>query len=109
VADGRFAGDRAQGEDMDTAEAVALARTVFASHSRSPRVSGSDGQPTSLLTAREHEVLRLLAKGLADKEIAAALGISRRTASKHVATILAKMRVESRTGAVSLALRLDLL
>ena len=61
------------------------------------------------LSPREHEVLRLLADGLADKEIAVMLGISRRTASKHVATILAKMGVESRTAAVAKALRLELL
>ena len=57
------------------------------------------------LTAREHEVLRLLAGGMADKEIAAALGIGRRTASSHVEAIRAKLEAPSRTAAVAIAMR----
>jgi PAS domain S-box-containing protein len=51
------------------------------------------------LTFRELTVLYLLAAGLGDKEIATRLGISRRTASKHVENILAKMGAISRTEA----------
>jgi DNA-binding NarL/FixJ family response regulator len=51
----------------------------------------------------------LLADGLGDKAIAAALGISRRTASQHVAAILTKLGAETRTAAVSHALRQGLL
>jgi PAS domain S-box-containing protein len=51
------------------------------------------------LTFRELTVLYLLAAGLGDKEIAIRLGISRRTASKHVENILAKMGAISRTDA----------
>jgi len=57
------------------------------------------------LTAREREVLRLLAAGSSDKEIAAALGISRTTASNHVASIRDKLRVPSRAAAAALAVR----
>lgn len=66
------------------------------------------GQPTAL-TARERDVLRLLADGLGDKAIATTLGISRRTASQHVAAILGKLGAESRTAAVAIALREGLL
>jgi non-specific serine/threonine protein kinase len=61
------------------------------------------------LTDRERDVLRLLAEGRTDKEIAATLFVSRRTASKHVAAILSKLDVTSRTAAVAVALRHGLL
>jgi PAS domain S-box-containing protein len=51
------------------------------------------------LTFRELAVLYLVAEGMADKEIAFRLGISPRTASKHVENILGKMRATSRTEA----------
>jgi predicted ATPase/DNA-binding CsgD family transcriptional regulator len=57
------------------------------------------------LTRREAEVLRLLAEGHADKEIAAALNISRHTAGHHVASILAKLGLESRAAAAAHAVR----
>lgn len=57
------------------------------------------------LTRREAEVLRLLAEGHADKEIAAALNISRHTVGHHVASILAKLGVGSRAAAAAHAVR----
>ncbi len=55
------------------------------------------------LTARERDVLGLLAMGWADKEIASSLAITRRTASKYVVSIRAKLHAPSRTAAVSAA------
>ena len=57
------------------------------------------------LTQREGEVLRLLVDGWSDKEIAAALGMSRRTASGHVAVIRAKLNAPSRAAAAAFAVR----
>ncbi|CAN5348767.1 hypothetical protein BH09CHL1_BH09CHL1_09580 [soil metagenome] len=57
------------------------------------------------LTAREKEVLLFLAEGRTDKEIAAALFISPRTAQGHVARLCAKLGANSRTSAVSIAHR----
>ena len=57
------------------------------------------------LTARELEVLRLLGAGKANKEIAAELSISERTARTHVSNILAKLGVSSRTQAALWAVR----
>jgi DNA-binding NarL/FixJ family response regulator len=57
------------------------------------------------LSPREHEVLVRVASGEADKQIAAALGISTYTASKHVGAILMKMGAVSRTEAGVRALR----
>jgi two-component system, NarL family, nitrate/nitrite response regulator NarL len=61
------------------------------------------------LTPREHEVLRLLAEGLATKQIAGRLGMSEHTAKSHVNAILGKLGAESRTEAVVRAARLGLI
>ena len=56
-------------------------------------------------TAREREVLRLIAEGRTNREIGAALFISAKTASVHVSNILGKLGVASRTEAAAVALR----
>jgi HD-GYP domain-containing protein (c-di-GMP phosphodiesterase class II) len=61
------------------------------------------------LSAREVEVLRLLAAGLSNAKIAAALHISRRTAEHHVQHIYAKIGVSARTGAAMFGLEHGLL
>ena len=61
--------------------------------------------PVNLLSEREFDVLRLAARGLLNKEIAARLGLSIRTVHSHLANIFMKMHVGSRTEAVLLALR----
>jgi DNA-binding NarL/FixJ family response regulator len=57
------------------------------------------------LTARELEVLALLAEGLPNKVIAARLGVAERTARFHVESILGKLGAESRSEAIVLAAR----
>jgi DNA-binding NarL/FixJ family response regulator len=71
------------------------------------QVSGAPALPESL-TERELEVLRLLAKGRQNKEIASELVISERTVKFHVSAILAKLAVGNRTEAVSKAAQLGL-
>jgi DNA-binding NarL/FixJ family response regulator len=58
-----------------------------------------------VLTAREHEILGLLASGLAQGAIAEQLRISPRTVATHIERILAKLGVRSRAQAVALAYR----
>jgi DNA-binding NarL/FixJ family response regulator len=58
-------------------------------------VSPSD--PTVSLTAREHEVVALVARGRSNRDVAAALYISERTARTHVSHLLGKLGLESRT------------
>jgi NarL family two-component system response regulator LiaR len=58
-----------------------------------------DEVPTEALTPREMEVLQLLARGAANKEIAADLSITERTARTHVSNILGKLGLASRTQA----------
>ena len=61
------------------------------------------------LTERETEVLRQLAQGKSNREIATALVIAEKTARTHVSNILAKLGVTSRTQAVARARQLQLL
>ncbi len=61
-------------------------------------------EPTPL-TPREVEVLALLAKGMANKQISVALGISEHTVKFHVSSIYAKLNVTNRTEAVRAGLR----
>ena len=61
------------------------------------------------LTPREREVLALLAEGLTSAEAAAHFGLSPETIETHVRRALRKLGARSRTHAVALALRLDLL
>jgi DNA-binding NarL/FixJ family response regulator len=61
------------------------------------------------LTAREREVLELVAAGLPNKAIARELGISEHTAKFHVGSLLAKLGAGSRTEAVTIATRRGLL
>jgi DNA-binding NarL/FixJ family response regulator len=58
-----------------------------------------------LLTAREREILVLVAQGKANKEIAGELVISERTVRTHVSNILAKLDLSSRTQAALWAVR----
>jgi DNA-binding CsgD family transcriptional regulator len=66
---------------------------------------GAALQAGAALTARELDVLRLVARGLANKEIAADLRITTHTVKYHVAAVLEKLGVRSRTEAVSLGVR----
>jgi len=64
---------------------------------------------TQTLSAREMEVLGLLAQGAANKEVARKLHISERTVKAHVTSIFNKLGVSSRTAAVAVALKQGLL
>ena len=57
------------------------------------------------LTLREVQVVRLIADGLRNKEIAVALGISEQTAKVHVKNILSKLRVNDRAAVIAVAAR----
>jgi DNA-binding NarL/FixJ family response regulator len=78
--------------------APAVARELTAAM-RAPQVGAV------ALTPREREVLALIADGRANREIAAALQVSERTARTHVSNILAKLGLTSRTQAALFAVR----
>jgi DNA-binding CsgD family transcriptional regulator len=68
-----------------------------------------EGEAEIALTARELEVLALLAEGASNKLIARRLGISAHTAKYHVASLLEKLDAVSRTDAVAHAARIGVL
>lgn len=101
----RFDADWVAGAALSVAAATAEAFASFdrgAGEARHPRRRGAD---VNALTPRERTILRLLVDGLSDKEIAAALGISRHTASNHVTAIRDKLGASSRAGAAAIAVR----
>ena len=90
---------RALGVDAD---AFVVAQSVHEDDAETP--AGVES-----LTARELDVLRLLAEGLPNKSIAARLGISDQTVKFHVASIGGKLGARNRTDAVRLAIRRGLI
>jgi DNA-binding NarL/FixJ family response regulator len=68
-----------------------------------------DERPVEALTAREHDVLVLLADGVGNREIAARLGISDHTVKFHLSAIFGKLGAATRTDAVRRALRAGLI
>jgi len=91
-------------------EAVAQGLTVLETSDHSLR--GNDGEAAEFvepLTARERDVLEMLAQGRGNREIAAQLRISEHTVKFHVASILGKLGAATRTEAVSIALRRGLI
>lgn len=92
------------------AEIFAAIRAVSAGGALIPPVVASKllrqvraTEGTDALTAREREVLGLVAAGLANREIAARLSISERTVKFHVSALLSKLGAKNRTQAVRLA------
>jgi len=88
-----------------------LIETIRAVHAGQRRMSQEVASEIALhamedsLTAREIEVLRLIAGGNANKEIAARLSISEETAKGYVKNILTKLRANDRTHAVTIGLK----
>jgi DNA-binding NarL/FixJ family response regulator len=102
---------RATGEELAAAvRAVQSGLVVLHPAALEPSTAGdrpaAAGAP---LTAREREILELMADGASNRIIAGRLAISRHTVKFHVASILAKLGATSRTEAVALALRGGLL
>lgn len=77
-----------------------IAARLLARLLRRPAPAEPEGDlPVERLTARERDILRLLADGLSDRDIATALTISRRTVESHVSSILRKLDVHNRAEA----------
>jgi NarL family two-component system response regulator YdfI len=92
---------------------AAIAATVAGFAVTLPRPSSPAGDepgnpvqlsPAEHLTAREVEVLRLVARGQGNKEVAAQLNLSEHTVKFHVSSVLAKLGARSRTEAVTIGI-----
>jgi DNA-binding NarL/FixJ family response regulator len=108
----------AAGYLLKNVEPAELARAVRAAHAGGtlldPTVASrlveaiaqpAGEQPRERLTAREREVLALIARGRSNKRIALELGIAEKTVKTHVGHVLAKLDVPDRTQAALLAVR----
>jgi ATP/maltotriose-dependent transcriptional regulator MalT len=101
---------RVLGDDDAAAMELEAARGVFETLGAAPDLRDVDSllgtaaaRDSYGLTPRELEVLRLVAAGRSNREIAEALVISEHTVARHVQNIFAKLRVPSRTAAVAFA------
>jgi DNA-binding NarL/FixJ family response regulator len=81
----------------------AITRAVIAEFTRRPRTDGELARRLDALTAREREVLMLLARGLSNAEIAGELVVSDGTVKTHVGRILQKLELRDRVQAVVFA------
>lgn len=92
---------------VQAVERVVAGEPFFASAITSrPRVEAPDFIPAQfLLTGREMEVLRRLARGMTNKELAAELDMSVRTAESHHANLMAKLGVNSLADLIRIAVR----
>jgi DNA-binding NarL/FixJ family response regulator len=102
-------------KDISPAELLRAIKTVADGQSYvDPRVAGgllrrrslNAGKPDIMeLSAREAEVLKLIAEGLANKQISARLHLSEKTVKNHVSRIFSKLNISARTQAAVHAIR----
>ncbi|MGH9210236.1 MAG: LuxR C-terminal-related transcriptional regulator [Acidimicrobiales bacterium] len=103
--------------DGDTAEIeLDAARSIFRQLGAAPDLTRVEAlaetetaRPAGGLSARELQVLRLVATGTTNREVAAALVISEKTVARHLSNIFTKLGVSSRAGATAYAYQHDLL
>ena len=93
-----------RGEGLVAPSMVAKLLQEFTAMSRRVAEDDDDGGVPKL-TEREREVLRLVARGMSNKEIAAELVIAENTVKNHVRNILEKLHLRSRTEAAMYAVR----
>jgi DNA-binding NarL/FixJ family response regulator len=94
---------------FDPGELVARVRSLARRLDPAEPAAAAREEPEHPLTAREAEVLALVAQGLSQKQVAQQLSISRKTVGTHMSHIFEKLRVHSQGQAVAAAYRLHLL
>jgi predicted ATPase/DNA-binding CsgD family transcriptional regulator len=100
----QFNAAHAAGSALTVQELLAEADAIVTAAEEAARAPRRRGAATSsALTAREGEVLRLVAEGKTDREIGELLCVSRRTVNAHIANILGQLGVHSRQDAVARA------
>jgi len=102
-----FAAEYAAGRSLDAAEVLAaLGRKDAAAGQARGAVSG---EAVTVLTPRELEVLKLVAQGLSNPDIAQRLVLSEHTVRRHLANILRKLNLSSRAAAAAWGVRMGLI
>ena len=97
--------DDAAGRELELARARFAQLGAAAEERRAAAALAGRPAPRSELSPRELEVLRLVAEGLSNKQVAARLTLSEHTVHRHVANILVKLRLPSRAAAAAYAAR----
>jgi DNA-binding NarL/FixJ family response regulator len=98
-------------DECDTAKLeLEMAREVFQRLAAAPDLARLEtfllqksSSPTTVLTAREVQVLKLVASGKRNRAIAAKLGISEKTVARHISNIFNKLGISSRAAATAFA------
>ncbi len=100
---------RSLGDDEGARLETDQARATFDRLGARPDLAALAGDRPAQLTAREQQVLRLVAAGHTNRSIGAELGLSERTVDRHMSNIFTKLGVSSRAAATALAYESDLL
>jgi DNA-binding CsgD family transcriptional regulator len=109
MGDDAFEAEYAVGRTIDLGRAADQAlRDIQAARPASPSIAIS-AEDTSLLTARELDVVRLLAQGLSNSDIARRLVLSEHTVHRHLSNAYRKLGISSRTAAVAWCVRTGLI
>ena len=107
VDDTSFAAAWAEGRAMTLEQAIAEALTAVgddtAQAATPPDAGLARARQAAHLTAREVDVLRVVAEGATDQDVAARLGLRRRTVTSYLTSIYAKLDVRTRTAAIQVA------
>jgi DNA-binding NarL/FixJ family response regulator len=111
-----FEAEYATGRTLEMAQVVAAlgrndatARQARAAHQMSEPDAAGSGAAASVLTPRELEVLKLVAQGLSNPDIAQRLVLSAHTVRRHLANILRKLGLSSRAAAAAWGVRTGLI
>ena len=83
--------------ELSAQRALTVTRTLIADYASRPHPSPRVAPTLSGLTDRELDVLRLVARGLANREVAAELVMAEQTVKTHVSRMLAKLQLRDRT------------
>ncbi|MET1058608.1 MAG: LuxR C-terminal-related transcriptional regulator [Nocardioides sp.] len=100
---------RELGDEEGARLEVDAARATFARLGAGPDLARLDSRRPDRLTARELQVLRLVAAGHTNRSIGSELGLSARTVDRHLSNIFGKLGVSSRAAATALAYEAELL
>ena len=107
MGDGAFDAEYASGRTLDLAQVLAELGPQEAAAGQ-PQDAAASGEDVALLTPRELDVLKLVAQGLSNADIARRLVLSEHTVHRHLANILRKLDLSSRAGAAAWGVRAGL-